>query len=174
SAASMAEDIRRYLNDEPIIARPPTAAYQLRKFARRHRALVAGGAAVFAVLIAGVVVSTLEAARARRAEQGALRESATAAAVNGFLQNDLLVEASANVQAQPDTKPDPNLTVRTALDRAAARIAGKFATQPLVEASIRLTIGNTYKDLGLFPEAQQQIERALELRRRVLGEKDRD
>jgi tetratricopeptide (TPR) repeat protein len=174
SAAGMAEDIRRHLNDEPIIARPPTAAYQLRKFARRHRALMAAGAAVFVVVIAGIIASTLEAARARRAEQVALRESATAEAVNGFLQNDLLAQASANVQAQPDTKPDPDLKVRTALDRAASRITGKFAAQPLVEASIRQTIGNSYKDLGLFLEAQRHLERALELRQRVLGESHHD
>ncbi len=174
SAAGMAEDIRRYLNDEPIIARPPSAMYQLRKFARRHKALMAGGAAVFVVLIAGIIASTLEATRARRAEQVALRETATAEAVNNFLQNDLLAQASAKVQAQPDKKPDPDLKVRTALDRAAARIAGKFATQPLVEASIRQTIGNTYRDLGLFPEAQRQMERALELRQRVLGERQHD
>jgi serine/threonine protein kinase/Tfp pilus assembly protein PilF len=171
SAAAMAEDIRRYLKDEPIIARPASATYQLRKFARRHRALVAGSASVFVVLIAGIIASTLEATRARRAEQVALQESATAEAVNDFLQNDLLAQASATVQAHPDTKPDPDLKVRTALDRAAARITGKFAAQPLVEASIRQTIGNSYKDLGLFPEAQRQDERALELRRRVLGER---
>jgi tetratricopeptide (TPR) repeat protein/predicted Ser/Thr protein kinase len=173
SAAGMAEDIRRHLNDEPIVARPPSATYQFRKFARRHRALMAGGAAVFVVLIAGIIASTLEAARARRAEQVALRESATAEAVNGFLQNDLLAQASAKVQAQPDTEPDPDLKVRTALDRAATRINGKFAAQPLVEASIRQTIGNAYRDLGLFPEAQRQVERALELRQRALGERHR-
>jgi tetratricopeptide (TPR) repeat protein len=174
SAAGMAEDIRRYLNDEPIVARPPSATYQLRKFGRRHRALVAGSAAVFVVLIAGIIASTIEATRARRAEQVALRESATAEAVNDFLQNDLLAQASATVQAHPDTKPDPDLKVRTALDRAAARISGKFDAQPLVEASIRQTIGSSYRDLGLFPEAQQQVERALELRQRVLGERHRD
>ena len=46
----------------------------------------------------------------------------------------------------------------------------KFDKQPLVEASIRQTIGNTYLDLGIYPESQKQIERALELRRRLLGE----
>jgi tetratricopeptide (TPR) repeat protein len=163
SAAGMAEDIRRHLEDQPIIARPPGTAYQLRKFARRHKALMAGSAAVLAVLVAGVIVSTLEAARARSAEQ-------VARAVNDFLQNDLLAQASANVQARPDTKPDPDLKVRTALDRAAARIGGKFAAQPLVEASIRQTIGTTYKDLGLYPDAQRHLERALDLRRRALGE----
>ena len=66
-------DIRRYLNDEPIIARPPSATYQLQKFARRHKALVAGVAAVFVVLIAGIIASTWEATRARRAEQAPRR-----------------------------------------------------------------------------------------------------
>jgi tetratricopeptide (TPR) repeat protein len=61
--------------------------------------------------------------------------------------------------------------VRTALDRAAGRIQGKFDEQPLVEASIRQTIGTTYRDLGLYPDAQEQVERALELRRRVLGDR---
>jgi tetratricopeptide (TPR) repeat protein len=61
------------------------------------------------------------------------------------------------------------LTVRTALDRAAGRIGGNFAKQPEVEASIRDTMGQTYMDLGLYPEAREQSERSLDLHRRVLG-----
>jgi tetratricopeptide (TPR) repeat protein len=167
SAAAMAEDIRRFLNNEPIMARAPSTAYQLRKFSHRHRALMAGGAVVVIVLIGGIVASTLEATRARRAEQ-------IAVAVNDFLQNDLLAQAGASAQAHPDTNPDPDLKVRTALDRAAARVGGKFAAQPQVEATIRQTIGDTYRDLGLFPQAQPQMERALELRRKTLGESHHD
>ena len=224
SAADLAADIQRYLKDEPITARPPSASYQLRKFARRHRALVAGVAAVFVVLAGGIVASTSQAIRANRAGQAALEErdravqaeartrlerdraaaadqaatrerdfavsaqqaatrernraltekqraddeAATAKAVNNFLQEDLLAQASASKQARPDSNPDPDLKVRTALDRAAARMEGKFDKQPLVEASIRQTIGTTYRDLGIYPEAQRQFERVLELRRRVL------
>jgi tetratricopeptide (TPR) repeat protein/predicted Ser/Thr protein kinase len=167
SAAGLAGDIGRFLTDEPIVARPASATYQLQKFARRHRAVVAGVAAVFVVLVAGIIVSTWEAARASR-------ESATAKGVNDFLQNDLLAQASANTQARPDTKPDPHLEVRTALDRAAVHIGGKFERQPLVEASIRQTIGKTYMDLGLYPEAQRQLERALDLRHRILGDEHSD
>jgi tetratricopeptide (TPR) repeat protein len=162
SAAAMAADIRHYLADEPITARPASAGYQLQKFARRHKALVAGTVAVFMALAAGVVVSTREAVRARTAET-------SAQAVSDFLQNDLLAQASAATQAAPNTKPDPDLKVRTALDRAAARIAGKFDRQPEVEAAIRDTIGQTYLDLGLYPEGRKQFERALDLRRRTLG-----
>lgn len=58
SAAELAADVRRYLNDEPIVARPPSTFYQLRKFARRHRALVAGTVGTLLALTVGVVVAT--------------------------------------------------------------------------------------------------------------------
>ena len=162
SAADLSADIQRYLSDEPIAARPPSTAYQLQKFARRHFGLMAGLAAVFFVLLAGVAVSSWMAVRARRAE-------AEARAVNNFLRNDLLAQASAASQAGPNSRPDPDLKVRTALDRAAGRIEGKFAGQPLVEASLRQTIGEAYRDLGLFLEAERQMRQSLSLRQRALG-----
>jgi eukaryotic-like serine/threonine-protein kinase len=165
SAAELAADVRRYLHDEPIVARRASAAYQMRKFARRNKALVTGVAAVFVVLVFGVVASTWEAVQARRAQKRAEQETAIASAVNDFLQNDLLGQASAYHQ----TKPDPNITVRTVLDRAAQNIQGKFNDQPAVEAAIRDTIGGTYLDMGLYAEAQRQLERALALERRTLG-----
>jgi hypothetical protein len=226
SAADLSADIRRYLNDQPIAARPPSAGYQLLKFARRHRGLTAGAAAVFVVLIAGIAASTSQAIRASRAELESRRggdrakaaekaakedrdrelqaeraateernravwaeaeairqrnqalaekrraddEAATSKAVNEFLRNDLLAQANLNNQAGPNTKPDPDLTVRKAMDRAAANVAGKFERQPLVEAAIRQTIGNAYLDMGLYPQALEQLERAVEIRRRALGD----
>jgi eukaryotic-like serine/threonine-protein kinase len=169
SAAELAADLRRYLEDQPITAKPASTSYQLQKFARRHKGLVAGGAAVFLTLLVGVVISTWEAVRARRAEARAQTETATAQAVVNFLQNDLLAQASANKQAGLSNKPDPDLKVRTALDRAAQHIEGKFSTQPAVEAEIRNTIGETYLDLGLYPEARKQLEQALQLENRILG-----
>ncbi len=206
SAAELAMDIRRYLQDEPIVARPASTSYRMQKFVRRHKALVTGTAAVFLVLCFGIVASTWQAVRAKRAEQTALTErdrvivaekasraerdraikaessaaaerdnarvqmmranteAETALAVNQFLQKDLLGQASAQNQARPDQKPDPDLKVRTALDRAAAKTEGAFKDRPLVEASIRQTIGNTYTDLGLYREALPQLEQALKLR----------
>ena len=211
AAADLAADIRRYVANEPISARPASASYRLQKFARRHRTLVAATGLVFLAMAAAVLVSTWEAVRARQAEriaeeqqqrateaesrvtkqrdraiaaeaqaqkernaalgekQRADTEGATAAAVNEFLQNDMLAQAGARAQARPGVKPDPDLKVRTALDRAAARIAGKFDRQPEVEAAIRDTIGQAYMDLGLYPEARNQFEQALELHRRGAG-----
>ena len=50
------------------MGKPASTSYQLQKFARRHKGLVAGVAAVFFSLLVGVVISTSEAVRARRAE----------------------------------------------------------------------------------------------------------
>jgi tetratricopeptide (TPR) repeat protein len=170
----LGRDLERYLAGEPVEAAPPSTAYRLRKFMRRHRLGLASAAAFAALLIASAGVSSWMAIRAKRAERVAIQERNTAGAVNDFLRDDLLAQASARNQARPDIKPDPDLKVRTALDRAAARVEDKFRGQPVLEASIRQTIGTTYRDLGLFPEAQRQIERALDLRSRALSEKHPD
>jgi len=71
SAAELAADIRRHLNDEPILARRPSASYQLQKFVRRNTALVAGAAAVFLVLVVGVITTSWMAAVAQEAQRDA-------------------------------------------------------------------------------------------------------
>jgi len=174
SAGELAADLQRYLANEPILAVRPTAAYQARKFVRRHRGLVSAAAAVFAVLVAGITVSTWQAIVAGRERDRALRAEQVSKAVNDFLQNDLLSQASAAGQAERSASPDPDLKVRTALERAAARVAGTFDAQPAVEASIRDTIAKAYIDLGLYAEAQEQLQRVVDLRTRALGADDRD
>lgn len=54
SATEFAEDIKRYLNQEPIQARPPSKSYQLQKFVRKNRGLVASLATIAALLVAGI------------------------------------------------------------------------------------------------------------------------
>lgn len=81
TAADLAADIRRYLNDEPIVARPPSALYQFGKFARRNKALVGGVAATFVALVAGVVgvsVFAVRESRQRVIAERSLRETAEA------------------------------------------------------------------------------------------------
>ncbi len=172
SPSDLAADIGRHLNNEAVLAVPPSAAYRARKFARRFRVALATAGAFLLVLVAAAGISIWQSIRATRQRDRADAAAASAQAVNDFLQNDLLAQASANNQIGPAAKPDLDLKVRTALDRAAARIAGKFDRQPEVEASIRDTIGQTYADLGLYPEARKQLERALDLHRQVHGAED--
>ena len=165
SAADFGADISRYLHHEAVLAVPPSVAYRARKFARRHRGALLMACAFVVVLTAATAVSIRQSIRANR-------EAAVAQAVSEFLRNDVLAQASASTQSGPKTKPDPDLKVRTALDRAAERISGKFDKQPEVEAAIQDTIGQTYVELGLYPEGRTHLERALELRRRELGGTD--
>jgi serine/threonine protein kinase len=169
SPSDLAADIGRYLNNEPVLAVPPSTAYRARKFARRYRAALVTIAAFASVLILAAGVAIWQSVRATKQRNRADAEAAAAQAVNDFLKNDLLAQASSATQSGSNAKADPDLKVRTALDRAAARITGKFDGQPEVEATIRDTIGETYQDLGLYPEARTQLERALELHGRVLG-----
>lgn len=78
SAGSLAEDLRRFLADEPILARPPTTVYQLAKFARRHRELVVGVVAAFIILIGGIIATSWVAVRAQRERVIAQRNEALA------------------------------------------------------------------------------------------------
>jgi len=63
TAGELAADIRRHLRDEPIIARPASSLYQLRKFAKRNKTLVGGIAATFVALLVGLVGTMWFAAR---------------------------------------------------------------------------------------------------------------
>ncbi|HEY1108071.1 MAG TPA: serine/threonine-protein kinase, partial [Opitutaceae bacterium] len=78
TAVELAEDVRRHLRQEPILARRPGALYIARKFVARNRLACASAAAVAAALIVGTIVSTRQAIRATRAERVAQAESAEA------------------------------------------------------------------------------------------------
>ena len=82
--------------------------------------------------------------RAQRAEQRATQEAAISKAVNDFLNEDLLSQAS------PDKGPNPNITLREVLDRAAEKVVTAFRDQPLVEAAVRETLAKTYLSLGSY------------------------
>ncbi|MCC6233817.1 MAG: protein kinase [Verrucomicrobiales bacterium] len=68
TANALAMDLQRHLDDEPVLARPPSRMYELRKTVRRHQVGFAAAGAVMLALAAGVWLSSREAARARRAE----------------------------------------------------------------------------------------------------------
>jgi serine/threonine protein kinase len=84
TANGLAMDIQRHIRHEPVVARPPSASYRVQKFVRRHRIGLAAAAAVVAVIVAGSIVTTVQALRALRAErtQNELRHAADRARAN--------------------------------------------------------------------------------------------
>ncbi len=159
---AFAQDIARHLSGQPIMARSDSPWYRARKFVLRNKLAVSAGLAIILSLAAGGGIAWRQKLRADR-------EAGTAQAVSDFLEKDLLSQAGSDTQAGPGVRPDPDIKVRTALDRAATRLGGKFEGRPAVEAAIRQTIGDTYLELGLYADAERQMTRALDLRRRGLG-----
>lgn len=169
SPNELAADLQRYLHHQPVLATPASPAYRLRKFTERNRGVVAAVCALILVLIIGTIVSAYQAVRARKAEHAAVlqrdradNEAATAAAVNNFLQHDLLGQAGAD-QRDADLAPDPDVKVRTLVDRAAASVGTKLAGKPTVQADLRRTLGESYLSLGMLKEAASQMQQSYEL-----------
>jgi serine/threonine protein kinase/Tfp pilus assembly protein PilF len=192
SPRALAEDVERWMADEPVSAwREPRTRTLIRWLSRHRVGVTAAAAAVLAALVGTAAVLGVQtranaglkransreraaAELARQAQATAQQEAETAKteatisrAVNEFLNRDLLAQAS------PDLTPDRDLKLRTVLDRASGRIELGFQDQPLVEAAIRTTLGDTYFDLGDYPSAERHRRRAEEIYRRILGLEDR-
>lgn len=172
TVAEMAADLKRHLANQPIGAKPASAFYQLRKFAQRNRALAASGAAILAILIVATSVSLRQAVRLASERDRALAAQAQSDTLNDFLRHDMLGQVDGSGRA--NSRTDPDLKVRTALDRAAANVEAKFNGRPLDEATVRQALGDAYLDFGLVPQAHQHMAIALNLRRQMLGDEQPD
>jgi serine/threonine protein kinase len=156
TASELAQDLRRYLNDEPISARAPSATYRLRKFVRRHRAGAAVAAAGIVAVLVGSVGATVGMVRAQRAEAAAALEAETAVRVSEFLTD--LFEVS-----DPSNARGASVTAREMLDSGAVRVRSDLADQPALQARLMTVIGDVYRSLGLYEQGQPLLEEALAL-----------
>jgi serine/threonine protein kinase/Tfp pilus assembly protein PilF len=154
SAEALAEDVGRHLDGLPVRARKGTAAYRFVRFVRRNRVGVAAAGLVVLALAGGLGASLYQADKAER-------EAAKATAVSDFLEKMFSASSPTNGQGR-------DATVAAALDSAAVRLdAG--GEPPEVEAAVRMALGRTYRDLGLYDEAEPHFLRAVALRERVNG-----
>jgi tetratricopeptide (TPR) repeat protein len=172
SVLELADDIQNYLDGTPLSAGPESVVYRAKKFVRRNRAFVTGIAAVLAVLVAGVVISTLFAIKAERARVEAVAARGEAVAVSDFLRKDVLASMNPFDTVSPFATRGQEVTVSSVLNTASERLEGKFRDKPLVEASIRQTLGTTYVGLGLYGQAESHLKRALEVYQAQLGSED--
>ncbi len=176
SVSAFAADVQRFLSDEPVLACPPSAAYRLRKYMHRNRRVLLTAGIIAVALVAATAVSTWQAVEALEAkgQAEADRDRAKTAemratAISDFLQGDLLRQVNTEVQRSGGFTPNPNLTVKEALDRAAAKIGERFHDQPLVEAAIRRAIGQAYNSVCNPQVGAKHLERAVELCQAHLG-----
>ncbi len=159
AADALAVDLRRYLEDQPIDARPPTVTYRLGKLVRRNRVGAVAVAVATVALALGAVSTTVGMVQARASERIAQREAETAAQVSNFLVG--LFEAS-----DPDEALGDTITARDILDSGAERIRTELADQPLLQARLMHVMGTVYRSLGRFDSAAELLTEASEIRGR--------
>jgi tetratricopeptide (TPR) repeat protein len=189
TARELADDVERWLADEPVGAFDDPWRERARRWIGRHRAMVTGAAAALAVALAGLTLGLVlmtaaknrerglrfeadqERDKAQAAEATAQANETKARAVLGFFQKNVLAAAG------PEGKGwglGRTVTLRAAVDAAEPQIAKTLGGQPGVQAAIRQTLGDTYTFLGEPERACRQLEQALELDRAQLGANHRD
>ena len=198
TAGALAEDLRRFLEQKPILARRPSLSDRAAKWALRNRRLVSVAAAglLLAVVALGsasvliwrekyktqdaLAVAVIERAEADRQRRQALAEkqradehAAITRAVNEFLQRDLLALADPASQVEGNLPPDPDVTLRTLLDRAAAGMDERFRDQPLVLDEVRMTLAKAFQGIGRYHDAIRLLEQIREYREGTFGKTHR-
>jgi serine/threonine-protein kinase len=156
AASAMADDLRRFLEHEPISARPDTFAYLAARFVRRNRVVVALGSLALAAMIAGVI-GTLVQARAARAERDfALRQVSRAEAISEF--DEFLLS-----DAAPSGKP---FTVTELLGRA-EQILARQKGDDINRVGLLVSIGSQYATQDEAAKARRVLDEAYKLSRRL-------
>jgi serine/threonine protein kinase/tetratricopeptide (TPR) repeat protein len=160
SVTALADDLRRFLQHEPISARPDSVTYRTGRFVRRHARGVTMAAVVVLVLGGSTAFYTSRLARERdRAQREAVKATRVSELMVGLLSG-----------ADPmNRKTGEEPTVRGLLDAGAEQAQRDLAGQPDVQADILTALGRVYRRLGVFDKAQTLLEHALAVGRTAYG-----
>jgi eukaryotic-like serine/threonine-protein kinase len=190
TAWQLADELTRFLDGRPIAARPVGILARTWRWCRRKPVQAALAAGLLLSLVGGLAGITWNWRNAVRLQQEAEKqkellqaaqrqtvherdqkeaERGKADAINRFLIDKLLLQAAPEHNTNART-----LTLRAALDHAAAEVATSFQGQPQIEAAIRLALGQTYHELGEFTLSESHFRRALELFRVEKGDSGPD
>lgn len=149
SAAELATDLERYLRNEPIAARPPSATYQIRKFAVRNKGLVFGLSAAIFFLLVTVIASAWAFVRVRQ-------ESLRASKLLAFYEHVFEPISSFRGFSKRPTVEDLLASGATAVD-------GVFTDDPEAETRLRGQLAAGFMNLGLYNLADKQLATALQI-----------
>jgi serine/threonine protein kinase/tetratricopeptide (TPR) repeat protein len=163
TANGLAVDVKRFLANETISARPPSRVYKFKKLVLRNRLLFAGVGIIGTLLVASLVAVSASLAKARADKAKAETEAAKSRQITQFLENMLQ-----GVGPSAALGRDIAMLLEI-LDRTAERVGKELANQPAVEAELRGLIGRLYLEIGIYDKAEQMERVALTLNRKLSG-----
>jgi eukaryotic-like serine/threonine-protein kinase len=164
SASALAEDIDRYLTNLPILARPPSGLYQLRKLILRHKVPSALVAALVLVITAFAVTFGIQKAQVARQRDAAQAQARRAERISAYL--------TGMIESIDPRAVGANVSVQNLLDRAAVDLESQLADDPATLASMHETLARGYLALDRYESGDIHARRALEIRLRSKGAKD--
>ena len=167
SIDAFAADLERWLGGFPVAARGDSLVYRGSKFVRRHWIPLAAGALVFASMALATGIATSSAREAREQRILADDHAQRTEMVNRFLV-DLLAAPAGRWWHDLEHK-GPDTRVKDVIKEAADKLEVDLESAPLQRATLHQTLNDTYLALRMFAPAEQQVRRALEIRRRELG-----
>jgi serine/threonine-protein kinase len=157
SVAALAEDIQRYLTNQPISVRPDSFSYRATKFVRRHRKATALATLAVSATLAGTAGTLIQARNVRLQRDFALRQLARA--FNTIEFNEFLLS-----EAAPSGKP---FTVNELLKRAENTLARQGSGDEISRVELLAAIGDQYSTLDQASDARRVLEQAHTLSRKV-------
>ncbi len=194
SASGFAADVRRYLDNEPVIARPPSMNYRMRKFVRKNRVGVVAASLVALALIGGIAGTSLAMFRAQQAERDAIaareeeadqrkeaeQSRALAESRRREAEKNLAFARKGNkilglmfVDLDPEAAYSEVSELRDALRanliHAIEELQGSAIGEPLEVAEMQSILGQSLAGLGEPHLAVEVTEKVLETRKTLLG-----
>ena len=163
SVISLADDLNRFLSNEPVSAGPPTIQYKLTKFYARNRASVVAGLIAVIALIAGTSASVVFGLRANAAlkleheqREIAQRQSQRVEDINDFLLEDLFLSGAIE-------KIGPQVKLVELLDSVAPTIDERFAMDVNMRARAQYLMSQMYCNASLFENARHHANESYKL-----------
>jgi eukaryotic-like serine/threonine-protein kinase len=156
--SELAADILRYLNHEPVVARPASTGYRLRKYTRRHRVAVFVAAGLVLLLAAFSILQALQLRKITSERDRANR-------ITDFMTGMFKV-------SDPSEARGNSVTAREILDKASNDMGKGLAKDPEAQSQMMEVMATTYQNLGLYPRAHELAKRALDARLNLLGPDD--
>jgi serine/threonine-protein kinase len=152
NVGAFADDLRRFLDGEPVAARPDSLGYRAGKFVRRHLGAVVGASAAVVALVALTVVAVVQGLEAQRQRDEAREQARRAEAFTGVVTS-LLSQVGPGGRA---------LTPGELLDRAVAEMTATYADDPAFLVGMLIRISGRYYDLQ---DSQKELATLVEAER---------
>ena len=159
SVDALAEDVRRFLEHRPVLARSQTLVYRMRRFARRHAAAVVAGSIAIAALVGGLIAASYQARIA-----GQERDRAQAEAEHASEITNVLVGLFDLVDPTLATHQD-DMTVREFAELAEDKTMAELSDRPAVRARVETALARVQHNLGNFDDAADTLRRVADEQR---------